>query len=82
MKHLWFRAHTKGWGWYPATWQGWVVLSAFILVIAYNFIRLDSYSHSVSDLWINFIPQTVLLAFALAAICYKTGEKPHWWWRR
>ncbi len=26
----WFKAKNYGWGWYPATWQGWLILAGFI----------------------------------------------------
>ncbi len=74
----WFKAKKYGWGWMPATWQGWVVLSLFVALVVINFFRIDAHSHSASDTLINFIPETVLLTLLLIVICYKTGEKPKW----
>jgi hypothetical protein len=79
-KKYWFVAKTYGWGWTPATWQGWAVLVVFLVAIVLNFFRIDGFSHSVSDLLINFVPQTLLLILILVAICWKTGEKPSWQW--
>lgn len=79
-KRLWFKAKNYGWGWYPVTWQGWVILLFFILLVIGNFIRIDRRSHSVSDTLINFVPQTFILIIFLLIICYKTGEKPEWRW--
>jgi len=37
----WFRRKLYGWGWTPATWQGWLTLLIFILIIPLNFYRID-----------------------------------------
>ncbi len=76
----WFKAKLYGWGWTPATWQGWVVLAVFIGLTIFNFNRIDAYSHSGSDTLLNFIPQTFVLVLLLLLICSKTGEKPRWQW--
>lgn len=79
-KKIWFKAKEYGWGWYPSTWQGWVILSGYIGVVVWDFIRIDSKSHSVSDTLINFIPETIFLTLVLIAACYVFGEKPGWRW--
>jgi hypothetical protein len=76
----WFKAKAYGWGWTPATWQGWLILVVFVALIALNFFRLDAGSHSASDTLRPFIIQTFLLAILLIGICYATGEKPRWQW--
>ena len=79
-KNLWFRAKNYGWGWYPSSWQGWVILIAYILILVWNFNRLDSISHSNSDTIRPFVIQTFFITLLLIGICYKTGEKPEWRW--
>lgn len=78
--HYWFKAKVYGWGWTPATWEGWTVVLIFLIAIIANGYRIDSASHSVSDTLLNFIPQTVILVFLLIVICYIKGEPPHWQW--
>ena len=34
MKQLWFKAKTYGYGWYPVTWQGWLVILIYVLGVA------------------------------------------------
>lgn len=79
-KGHWFKRKLYGWGWTPATWQGWLILFIFIALITLNAFRIDFNSHSVSDTLINFIPQTIILMLLLICICWKTGEKPRWQW--
>jgi hypothetical protein len=80
MKKYWFKAKYYGWGWYPSSWQGGLVMLIFILLIIFNAIRIDSQQHSVSNFLINFIPQTILFAIILIIIAWQTGEMPKWRW--
>ncbi|MFZ1549719.1 MAG: hypothetical protein WAT44_04620 [Microgenomates group bacterium] len=79
-KTKWFKSKNYGWGWYPATWQGWLVLFTFLVIEIWNFMWLDSISHSNSDTLRLFLIQSIVLTLVLIAICYKTGEKPRWRW--
>jgi hypothetical protein len=78
--HYWFKRKIYGWGWTPATGEGWLTLAVFVGLLVLNAWRIDSLSHSASDMLVNFLPQTVLLVLILIAICYKTGEPPRWQW--
>ena len=80
MKKLWFRAKRYGWGWYPVTWQGWLVLLGFLVLDFGNVYRLEL-NHRSSPKTVNeFLIETVILVTGLIWICYKTGEKPGWQW--
>lgn len=76
MKKHWFRPTPAGIGWYPASWQGWLITGIFSVIIVLNFIRIDNTSHSASEALLNIIPETVILAVILTAICYSTGGHP------
>jgi hypothetical protein len=79
----WFKRKLYGWGWTPATWQGWLVT---FLYVAFIFLIVLSREESVpgnSDSGSNFLVSglpiavsTVLFIFTL----YKKGEKPRWQW--
>ncbi len=79
-KRYWFKAKKYGWGWYPSTWQGWLVLSVFVFILIQDFIRIDSTSHSVSDTLRPLIIHTFFLTLLLIGVCYVTGEDPQWRW--
>jgi hypothetical protein len=79
-KKLWFKNKTYGWGWTPASWEGWVVVILFVSFVYFDFKRLDIVSHSASD---TLRPYFIDLFFALVVlfwICYIKGEKPQWRW--
>jgi hypothetical protein len=80
MKRYWFKAKTYGYGWYPATWEGWAVLTGFIVAALYNVIRIDAVQDSGSGTLVYFIPQTLILVGVLIGICYVTGEDARWRW--
>lgn len=79
MKH-WFRAKTYGYGWTPATWQGWLVLALYLALIFATFFVIDSYSLSEKESVIVFLPLMLVYTFALIFICVRTGEKARWRW--
>lgn len=77
---LWFRAKNYGWGWYPSSWQGWVILLLYILLMGVTGLGIDGASHSVSDTLMIVAPLWVLYTCILLLICIATGEKPRWRW--
>lgn len=77
---IWFKAKTYGYGWYPATWQAWLIMAIWFAVVFLNFLRIGPTSLSETDNLIGFIVETIILSIILVAICYWTGEKPGWRW--
>lgn len=81
MKTYWFKAKTYGWGWYPVTWQGWLVIVGFLILDFGNAYRLDLMQKElVQRVAVELILETLFLVVVLIAICYMTGEKPGWRW--
>ncbi|MES2216284.1 MAG: DHH family phosphoesterase [Patescibacteria group bacterium] len=79
-KYPWFKAKKYGLGWYPASWQGWLVLLLYLAMVVPLFIAVDSHSHSNSDTLINFSLPFIGLTSLLLALCYVTGEPVGWRW--
>jgi len=61
MKTLWFKKGRAKIDIRPVTWQGWFILTTFIILIIYNFFRINAFSYSVSDMLFDFVPQSLLL---------------------
>jgi hypothetical protein len=77
---LWFKAKRYGWGWYPATWEGWVILAMYLFSFISMTVFANRHSDSVSDFLMQFLPNAIILLAFLIIICYTRGEKPGWRW--
>lgn len=80
MKKLWFKRKVYGWGWYPVTWQGWMVILLYVLAFAKISFFWNVYAHEDSNLLVRFVFPFIVLTSVLILICYKTGETPKWQW--
>jgi hypothetical protein len=72
----WFPAKRYGWGWgLPRTWEGWLVLAAFVALVA-------------AGAWLfppgatpgSYFTYVLVLAALLLGVCWLTGEPPRWRW--
>ncbi|MEK7177676.1 MAG: hypothetical protein AAB705_02520 [Patescibacteria group bacterium] len=70
-RRLWFKAKNFGWGWYPSTWEGWIVLLVYTLYITITSTTSCSFKSSFEILF-----ATILLII----VCFLKGEKPEWRW--
>jgi hypothetical protein len=72
----WFRAKRYGLGWgLPLTWQGWVVLALFVvLLMAGNFLFPP-----VANLAL-YLAYVFCLSAAVVGVCYLKGEPTKWRW--
>jgi hypothetical protein len=80
MKRLWFKAKNYGYGWYPCSWQGWLILLAYVFAMVATAIQIDRHSHSVSDTILGVFPLWILYTLVLMLVCVLTGEKLRWRW--
>lgn len=75
-KGYWFRRKLYGWGWFPAKWQGWLVILIWAILFTLSMIMIEDNDHEIGRNIAVMIIITVLLIW----ICYKKGEKPRWSW--
>jgi uncharacterized membrane protein YhaH (DUF805 family) len=72
----WFPTKGHGWGWGPPrTWQGWLVLAAFVVLLALGAVVLVPMQQPVC-----FVAYAAILCAGLIAVCYIKGEPPSWRW--
>ncbi len=79
VQKLWFKSKTYGWGWTPATWQGWTVLAIYVGLVALSAVFLLQPAPTPVR-WIGYFSCIALATACLILVCYKTGEKPGWRW--
>ena len=77
---LWFRRKLYGWGWYPATWQGWLVIVLFFLAEALTATVITGLTTNDADFAAYFSATTFGLVLILIIISWKKGETPRWQW--
>lgn len=80
-KKLWFRAKSYGWGWYPSSWQGWVLLVAYLFVVLKSTWRFTASGLLEQDI-VQFLLRVGLPTGLLIVICFLKGERPRWRWGR
>ena len=78
-KKYWLRAKWYGWGWTPATWQGWLVTLIYVVLIIFFSSTIDENSPRKEVILMCVLP-TILLTASFIGIAYKKGEKPKWNW--
>lgn len=79
MEKLWFKRKLYGWGWYPSSWEGWVVTLIYVALIVLFASTLDENSSPREFALMFFLP-LVILSSAFIRIAYKKGESPRWQW--
>ena len=77
---IWFKAKPYGLGWYPATWQAWLVTLLYLALAVFIFVRVDQNSHSASDTLIGVFPVFFVLTCVLLAMAWWKGEEFRWRW--
>ncbi len=75
MKAVWFKSSGGSWIPRPCSWQGRVCLLLFVAIVAADFFRLDSRSHSISDTIRPWIIDAVVLVGILFLVSRVTAEK-------
>lgn len=79
MKQKWFVRKTYGYGWYPATWQGWTLTATYIIVVLWLAHFVDK-RQSGWQVFTTFGIPLIVVTTIFLLITYKTGEKPRWQW--
>ncbi len=79
MRRLWFKAKHYGYGWYPASWEGWAVTGGFVVFLLLPQIAVPQ---NIDDrlFALLYFPYAAILTTLLLWICVKTGEKARWRW--
>ena len=80
-EQYWFKRRRYGYGWTPVTWQGWLTVVFFLVVVLYGTVALDDTPNNTSSkealIYLVFLSINVVL---LVIISSKKGPKPKWRW--
>lgn len=82
MSNLWFKAKHYGWGWYPATWQGWLVILIYTACVVRITTTFQLETSTPKEAFFHIGLPLIALSALLIAISYLKGEQPRWRWRK
>lgn len=77
-KGYWFKRKAFGWGWTPATWQGWII-GIYLAIILLLASTIDELSSQREVMFMLVLP-LVILTTTFIRIAYLKGESPKWSW--
>jgi drug/metabolite transporter (DMT)-like permease len=80
MSKRWFIAKRYGYGWYPATWEGWVVMGIFLAFVLCPIELITHSSPRESMPAILYIVYVFCLITILMWVCTKKGDPLGWRW--
>lgn len=75
---IWFTAKNYGWGWTPSTWQGWLILFLFVILLVVVSVMIERVALSPEQAVWLFIEHVTPLVIILILVCAYTGERPRW----
>jgi len=78
-KQYWFKAKLYGWGWTPATWQGWSVIGVYLLALLFLGLTIDE-TAPLRDVMFSFFLPLLVCTGLLLWVCWRKGERPRWQW--
>jgi hypothetical protein len=79
-EHYWFKRKIYGWGWTPATWQGWLTLAGFFAVFLFIFVPFVSNPEPTNSMVVWFLVKITVWSTLLVLASYLTGKPPKWQW--
>lgn len=82
MKKFWFKRKRYGWGWYPSSWQGWLLNFVYIILLVCILGNVDQYTNSDLDTVIYIVVPAIILTCIFIVITWMTGERPRWQWAK
>lgn len=78
MAKYWFKRRRYGYGWYPATWHGWLTVAVYIVFLTISAFLLPVHPDNLLMLYyMLFVFSSTIL---LIVISYVKGPKPKWRW--
>ncbi len=77
----WFKRRRYGYGWIPVSWQGWLVVLAFVVFVLLGALSIKDVPENTFTKEVAFYLLFVFIATtALVKISYLKGPKPKWRW--
>ena len=81
MSKYWFKRRRYGRGWTPITWQGWLSVAAYLVVVLGALLTIIDVPENTFNQEVAIVLLIISLAtVSLFQISYRKGPKPKWRW--
>jgi hypothetical protein len=80
VKQYWFKSYKLGYGWYPASWQGWIVILIYGLNIYFGIRFFGEHVAGKINTLMAYLPVLILTTVMFLIIVVRTGEEARWRW--
>lgn len=80
MRKMWFKNRRYGYGWMPASWEGWFVFSIYAFFVLSISFSMSYFHRYTSGDWQTWSASIVIATGLLVIVARITGEKPEWRW--
>lgn len=79
----WFKLKDYGWGWQPASREGWACIAVYAVVVisAAMFFAPESNGTLTGEEFVPFMVVFVAASAALYLLAYKHAGRPKWRWK-
>lgn len=79
---LWFKRRRYGFGWTPITWQGWLTVFVFLLVVigSAQYLMPDKTIRPSELQLVTYLLIVLSSILLLLGISYAKGPMPRWRW--
>ncbi|MBP6005318.1 hypothetical protein KA531_00190 [Candidatus Saccharibacteria bacterium] len=78
---FWFKRKRYGYGWVPATKQGWIIIISYISIVILGGISIEDQSdNQLTAEVLTYLLLVFLATILVIAISYKKGPRPKWRW--
>ncbi len=74
MEKPWFKRKRYGWGWTPATWQGWLIIAFYVGSVFFFAHNAKNFTKN-SDVIIGLFIPTAMFTILLFIVAWAKGEK-------
>jgi hypothetical protein len=78
-EHYWFKRKLYGWGWAPATREGWLAVLVYLLFVLFLAFRLETIVDP-DEVLRTFVAPLIAATLLLLSLSYYKGEPPRWQW--
>lgn len=80
-RRYWFKPARFGIfaGYYPVTWQGWLIVCVTVGALAMTFWSADWNADSLREMLFGVALPTIIILLIFDIIAFRTGEYPSWW---